>query len=358
MASEANDNLPPEGEELEEEDAIAKESEQRTNKPAVGDDAADDDRGDDQLVIDEPEEKSDGESDENKEFEPTIDMMMNDFDDERTMEEEEAEDDQDNEEDELAALEQEQDMPIEELLKMYNYGPPQPSVQESSDDKHPLGPSSSKGTPEKKGDQSDKDHGDGEEGPSRAHEHEKDDSLIDMSIHDEDDGDGDLSGGKRRGSSSPQPPSKKSRSELARFYEAAVEGRALRSQVGGQPDDIDEEEDEDADDSDFEGRDYSWKKTIMIGPSYQASVPSGMASYGDTLPYGNSKYNGQLFESRWRHKMYFTVENEDKHLWNPGQLTLNDVEDYLIKSQETVVQSGGVGSLPLGAHVRDDEQVI
>merc|ERR1711881_361009 len=54
-----------------------------------------------------------------KEFEPTLDMIMNDFDDEQTMEEEEASSDQDNEEDELAALEQEQDMPIEELLKMY-----------------------------------------------------------------------------------------------------------------------------------------------------------------------------------------------------------------------------------------------
>ena len=39
---------------------------------------------------------------------------------------------------------------------------------------------------------------------------------------------------------------------------------------------------EDSDD----GRDYSWKKTIMIGPSYQASVPGGLSSYGDTLPYG------------------------------------------------------------------------
>merc|ERR1712066_1197261 len=82
----------------------------------------DEDRGEDQLVIDEPEEKSDGESEE-KEFEPTIDMMMNDFDDEQTMEEEEANSDQDNEEDELAAFEQEQDMPIEELLKMYGAVP-------------------------------------------------------------------------------------------------------------------------------------------------------------------------------------------------------------------------------------------
>merc|ERR1711935_449321 len=91
------------------------------------------DRGEDQLVIDiEPEEKSDGESDE-KEFEPTIDMMMNDFDDEQTMEEEEANSDQTNEEDELAALEQEQDMPIEELLKMYGGGvPTDPETEENA----------------------------------------------------------------------------------------------------------------------------------------------------------------------------------------------------------------------------------
>ena len=37
--------------------------------------------GREHSFFDEPEEKSDGESDE-KEFEPTIDMMMNDFDDE------------------------------------------------------------------------------------------------------------------------------------------------------------------------------------------------------------------------------------------------------------------------------------
>lgn len=51
------------------------------------------------------------------------------------------------------------------------------------------------------------------------------------------------------------------------------------------------------------------------------------------------------------------AENEDKLLWNPGHLSSNEVEDYLSKSQEAV-QTGGVGSLPLGAHVRDDEQVF
>lgn len=63
-----------------------------------------------------------------------------------------------------------------------------------------------------------------------------------------------------------------------------MEGRALRSTSGGR-DDADEEESE-GEDSDNEGRDYSWKKTIMIGPTYQASVPSDLSSYGDTLPYG------------------------------------------------------------------------
>ena len=36
---------------------------------------------------------------------------------------------------------------------------------------------------------------------------------------------------------------------------------------------------------------------------------------------------------------------------------MDDVENYLSKSQEAV-QTGGVGSLPLGAHVRDDEQAL
>ena len=89
------------------------------------------------------------------------------------------------------------------------------------------------------------------------------------------------------------------------------------------------------DDSD-DGRDYSWKKTIMIGPSFQASVPGGLSSYGDTLPY----------------------ENEDKLLWNPHLLSEQDSEEYLAKSQHDNVQgSNGVANLPLGAHIRDDEQV-
>ena len=244
------------------------------------------DRGEDQLVIDEPEEKSDGESDE-KEFEPTIDMMMNDFDDEQTMEEEEANSDQTNEEDELAALEQEQDMPIEELLKMYGGGVPTDQeteenvAEDETEDKTNVEikpPSDS--------------------GPTTSAISAKNSNIsatteagitIETQPGEEtEENENDVPGTKRRGSDSPQPAAKKSKSELARFYEAAVEGRALRSQGSGQAEEGQEEEyEEEIEESDLENRDYSWKKTIMIGPSFQAFVPSDLDAYGDTLPYGN-----------------------------------------------------------------------
>merc|ERR1712142_384044 len=78
----------------------------------------------DPLVIDEekpPTEVTEEEANEDeKEFEPTVDMIMNEFDDERTIEEEEALG-QEDEDEEILALEKEQDMTIEELLKLYGY---------------------------------------------------------------------------------------------------------------------------------------------------------------------------------------------------------------------------------------------
>ena len=60
-------------------------------------------------------------------------MMINDFDDERTMEEEEALGSQEDEAEELDDLTKEQDMPLEELLKLYNYGGVQPSPPPSNE---------------------------------------------------------------------------------------------------------------------------------------------------------------------------------------------------------------------------------
>lgn len=143
---------------------------------------------------------------------------------------------------------------------------------------------------------------------------------------------------RKRSSTSPLPPAKSRKTTLARFYEATVEGRSLRSTSAGGGNQDEEEDDSEVEggESDAEGRDYSWKKTIMIGPSFQASVPSGMAEYdGDALPY----------------------ENEDKLLWDPSPMEAEEIEGYLSKSQENL-QTSGVVSLPLGAHVRDDEQAL
>ena len=50
-------------------------------------------------------------------------------------------------------------------------------------------------------------------------------------------------------------------------------------------------------------------------------------------------------------------ENEDKLLWNPYSLSEGVSEEYLAKSQQSLQGENGVANLPLGAHIRDDEQV-
>lgn len=57
-----------------------------------------------------------------EEFDPPVDMMVNDFDDERTLDEEEALEQPADTQNEVSELQRESEMPIEELLKMYGYG--------------------------------------------------------------------------------------------------------------------------------------------------------------------------------------------------------------------------------------------
>ena len=214
---------------------------------------------DDPLVIDEEKGKANdaveeastnNDEDNEKEFEPTVDMLMNEFDDEATIDEEEALGQDD--EDELSALQNEQDMPIEELLKMYGYNNSQSQTkdedtkEEEANKIEPVDVESkeSKSGEEEKGE------------PSK----ESKESVPETNVEEE-------PRGEKRSSSSP-PPSKKARSELAKFYEATVEGRSLRSSAGVVEEEEEEEEEEEVD----ETKDYSWKKTIMIGPTYQVSV--------------------------------------------------------------------------------------
>lgn len=120
---------------------------------------------------------------------------------------------------------------------------------------------------------------------------------------------------------------------------------------------------EDEEDGDYIP-DEEVKKTIMVGSDFQAVIPEGLCRYDDALPY----------------------ENEDKLLWNPTILNEQQIEDYLVKI--TAPGGGGLGAgggaaapagqqgsraaagaaneaqpnsvyaLPLGNHLRDDEQSL
>jgi len=307
------------------------------NRRASGED-------EDPLVIDEENEKSkeeaeetpaeDGEGnkdtdeDNEKEFEPTVDMLMNEFDDEATIDEEEALD-QEDEADELSALQNEQDMPIEELLKMYGGASYNQPGTEDTDTKD-----------KEEGEEEEKKEGDEETSKGETAEEEtleKGEPTKEISVPlllaevEAEEEPQFLSKGEKRSSSTP-PPAKKARSELAKFYEATIEGRSLRSSAGVVGEEEDEEEEEEPEEL------PAWKKTIMIGPSYQASVPGGLDNYDDTPPY----------------------ENEDKLLWDPSRISEDSCKEYLAKSGEVQGATGalGVNGIPTGSHIRDDEQAL
>lgn len=69
----------------------------------------------------------------------------------------------------------------------------------------------------------------------------------------------------------------------------------------------------------------------MVGSDYQASIPEGLCSYDDALPY----------------------ENEDKLLWDPHPLSEVKTEEYL---RRAVIAKPGV--LPQGIALKDDEQAL
>lgn len=312
----------PEGEDNDEDPLIIDE-----DKPNEGNDE-DDPNDSNPLIIDEEkqnqsnslivEDKSTAETDDvteqdegEKDFEPTVDMMMNEFDDERTMEEEEALD-QEDEAEELNALTQEQDMPLEELMKLYGYNQPNKEAETKEEDE-----------------EEEVDEELAEEKLAEDDDEIKEEPILNQSQVDEMSETLEIKE-EEGGSMSPPPAKKSKKSELARFYEAAIEGKDLDDESG----------DENGDETD-EGKDYSWKKTIMIGPSYQAQVPLGLSKYDDTPPY----------------------ENEDKKLWDPNRLEAPETEEYLRETDEIFDEGDydehlGVNGIPNGSHMRDDEQAL
>ncbi|XP_072402410.1 mesoderm induction early response protein 1-like isoform X2 [Diabrotica undecimpunctata] len=247
-------------------------------------------------------------------FDPSIDMLVNDFDDERTLEEEEAiaAGESQDADAELSTLQKESNMPLEQLLALYGY---QGENQENED-------------PDQKP----------EEDQEEEQEVEETSPEMSESIEEQD--------------SVPSPPEP---SKLSVLYEPIAddqdESRLLRS-VSSR---VSEEEDEDYD---YSPDEEDWRKcpgiitlrdeddnttecvyqpirTIMVGSDYQAQIPEGLSHYDDALPY----------------------ENEDKLLWDPNDTHLEgiDVSDFLRKVSSIRTSKTG---LPQGVNLRDDEEAL
>lgn len=123
----------------------------------------------------------------------------------------------------------------------------------------------------------------------------------------------------------------KGRSQLRKLYpetySASSDKRLLRT--------ISRQQSDDEDDGEYSPDEDEFKKTIMAGSEFQAVMPEGFSKYDDVLPY----------------------ENEDKLLWDPCRLERDQTEDFLHKAHQAKIQNAtGIAAVPLGAHLRDDEQ--
>ncbi|XP_068916407.1 mesoderm induction early response protein 1-like isoform X4 [Tenebrio molitor] len=177
--------------------------------------------------------KDSGSPNKDKLFDPSVDMLVNDFDDERTLEEEEAlaagESEDPNAE--LSSLQKESNMPLEELLALYGYR------GENQENESPV-----------------------DEDPDPSEPMEEQESETDP----------------------PDQPSK-----LRALYENIPENDQDAARLLRSVSRVSEEEEEDYDYSPDEDEWRKVNKTIMVGSDYQAQIPEGLCHYDDALPYEN-----------------------------------------------------------------------
>ncbi|XP_072220125.1 mesoderm induction early response protein 1b isoform X2 [Leuresthes tenuis] len=245
-------------------------------------------------------------------FDPSADMLVHDFDDERTLEEEEmleaADETNSNEIEDLA---QEAEMPIHELLSLYGYGGRSPAEEEEEEEEE---------EPEEEDDEE---------------EEEEEDLDNDESSR--------STGELKRNESEEFKTSSGQDSEA----QATLEGRTRSVRSLGTADLIRPqklkyfESNNDAEEESDEDEDYvpseDWKKEIMVGSMYQAETPVGLCKYKDN------------------EKVY---ENDDQLLWNPECLPEGKVVEFLTEASRRTGDEKGVDAIPEGSHIKDNEQAL
>jgi len=210
-------------------------------------------------------ESSNTGSDSDQDFDPTADMLVNDFDDEHTLAEEEALEEDNS--DELDDLQREGEMPLEELLALYG-NLPDPNQQQSTND----------------------DNDDGEEEEEKPDDQVTSESTSTSQLDTNDK----LIEPKFTDKIDPLPVS----SNLSRLI--STNDDAFYEISDGEEDEDDTPED--------------WRRSIQIGQDYQAAIPDTVKS--------DLQQQSEVIDSS-------TTGLECLLLWNPKELDEQDVEHYL-----------------------------
>ncbi|XP_051944602.1 mesoderm induction early response protein 1b isoform X2 [Hippocampus zosterae] len=243
-------------------------------------------------------------------FDPSADMLVHDFDDERTMEEEEmleaADEANANEIEDLA---REGEMPIHELLNLYGYGGASPVDEDEEEDEE----QEEEDDEEDEDDELDNDESSRGTGELKRNE----DEGVKSSTAQEDEA----------------PLTTEVRTRSVRGLGTSELIRPQKHKYFESNNDAEEESEEDEDYVPSE----DWKKEIMVGSMYQAETPTGLCKYKDN------------------EKVY---ENDDQLLWNPECLPENKVVAFLNEASRRTGEEKGVDAIPEGSHIKDNEQAL
>ncbi|XP_031419231.1 mesoderm induction early response protein 1b isoform X2 [Clupea harengus] len=248
---------------------------------------------------------------DNIDFNPSADMLVHDYDDERTLEEEEMLEGETNFSNEIEDLAREGEMPIQDLLNLYGYGNAV-SLEEEEEEE----------------DEDDEEEEDGED--------EDDDEEAEDIVNDESSRGAVQSKrnkGERNVSAGQAEEYGPSSDGCTRSGKSHGTAELIRPQKFFENNEVEEESEDDEDYIPSE----DWKKEIMVGSMYQAETPSGLCKYQEN------------------EKVY---ENDDQQLWNPEFLTENKVVEFLTEASRRTGDERGVDAIPEGSHVKDNEQAL
>ncbi|KAG8132516.1 putative Mesoderm induction early response protein [Naja naja] len=293
------------------------------------------------------------------EFDPTADMLVHDFDDERTLEEEEMMEGETNFSSEIEDLTREGDMPIHELLSLYGYDGSVPLPEEEEEEEE-----------EEEGEGEDNDNNSGCSGENKiveglrkskrklfhlAHK----DLIIKFVKHYENNhipfgitvfrakelssmhfgtqtcaykDEKKLKEETLKDSSGQEDETQSSNGDPVSSVVPEII-RPRRCKYFDTNSEIEEESEEDEDYIPSE----DWKKEIMVGSMYQAEIPVGISKY---------KENEKVYE------------NDDQLLWNPDYLTEDKVIEFLNEASRRTGDERGIDAIPEGSHIKDNEQAL